>query len=92
MKKYAGILLGLILFTKLISAEDFSHLPPDIRAIKERGFIIVSMYYKDVIPFMFHDDEGNFIGHEVELAKRIALALGVDYMFVRSLHTFIVIV
>ncbi|MBI9097571.1 MAG: amino acid ABC transporter substrate-binding protein [Spirochaetaceae bacterium] len=88
IKRKIVIFIQIILFSQLILAEDFSNLPPDIRAIKERGYIIVSMYYKDVIPFMFHDQDGNFIGHEVELAKKIAETLGVGYQFDRSPQTF----
>ncbi len=62
--------------------------PPDIQRIKDRGTLIVGMYYKDIKPFMFHDADGNFIGHEVELAKKIAAALGVEVVFDRSPKTF----
>lgn len=88
MKK---LLLAVTLIISTISlsySQEFSDFPPEIREIKERGYIIVSMYYKDVIPFMFHDDDGNFIGHEVELAKDIAEKLGVECRFDRSPTTF----
>jgi ABC-type amino acid transport substrate-binding protein len=62
--------------------------PPDIQRIKDRGTLIVAMYYKDVKPFMFHDADGNFIGHEVELAKKIGKELGVEVVFDRSPKTF----
>ena len=63
-------------------------LPPDIQRIKDRGTLIVAMYHKDVKPFMFHDEKGNFIGHEVELAKKIARELEVELVFDRSPKTF----
>ena len=88
VNKKIGILVVIMMFSQLVIAENYSNLPPDIRAIKERGYIIVSMYYKDVIPFMFHDQDGNFIGHEVELAKKIAETLEVGYQFDRSPQTF----
>lgn len=94
--------------------------PPDIQRIKDRGKLIVAMYYKDVKPYLFHkngllayeddkafltDDAGNktdcqvqpdlcgfseeyFIGHDVELARDIAKALGVEIEFDRSPKTF----
>ncbi|MCG8453501.1 MAG: transporter substrate-binding domain-containing protein [Spirochaetales bacterium] len=61
---------------------------PEIQAIRDRGFLIVAMYEKDVFPFMYHDEEGNFIGHEVELAEKLGEALGVEVRFDRSPQTF----
>lgn len=87
MKKVVFLLFLTLTIGRGFSS-DYSNLPPDIRAIKERGYIIVAMYYKDVKPFMFHDDKGNFIGHEVELAKHIAETLGVECRFDRSPQTF----
>ena len=101
-------------------ADDYQGFPPDIKRIKERGKLIVAMYYKDVKPFMFHkdgllayeedkgylvSDDGSridcsdqpevcgfskeyFIGHDVELARSIANALGVELEFDRSPKTF----
>ena len=101
-------------------ADDYEGFPPDIKRIKERGKLIVAMYYKDVKPFMFHKDglltyeedngylvhdDGNridcseqaevcgyseeyFIGHDVELARNLARALGVELEFDRSPRTF----
>jgi ABC-type amino acid transport substrate-binding protein len=94
--------------------------PPDIKRIKDRGKLIVAMYYKDVKPYLFHtngllkyeEDKGYlvkndgtrtecnehpdlcgfseeyFIGHDVELAREIAKALGVEVEFDRSPKTF----
>jgi ABC-type amino acid transport substrate-binding protein len=63
-------------------------LPPDIQRIKDRGKLIVAMYYRDIIPFLFTDKKGNFIGHDVELAKDIAKKLGVECEFNRTPKTF----
>lgn len=86
------VIPGLICSLFYLSAPAFgdqeANMPPDIRRIKERGTLIVAMYRKDVKPFMFHDKEGNFIGHEVKLAKDIAQALGVELVFDRSPKTF----
>ncbi len=99
---------------------DFQGFPPDIKRIKERGRLIVAMYYKDVQPYIFHtqglldyqDDrrvliknDGSsidclgqqevcgvapeyFIGHDVEMARGIAQALGVLLEIDRSPQTF----
>lgn len=79
--------LCLFFFTTPIFAKD-DNLPPDIKKIKERGTLIVAMYHKDIKPFMFHDKQGNFIGHEVKLAKQISAALGVKVKFNRRPQTF----
>jgi ABC-type amino acid transport substrate-binding protein len=101
-------------------SDDYQGYPPDIKRIKERGKLIVAMYYKDVKPYMFHKDgllvyeedqgylvknDGSktacsekpelcgfskeyFIGHDVELARSLAHALGVEIEFDRSPRTF----
>jgi ABC-type amino acid transport substrate-binding protein len=84
----AALILLLALVPPATAQEDLSRYPPDIRRIKERGTLIVGMYHKDVVPFMFHDSQGNFIGHEVQLAKDMAEALGVEVTFDRSPQTF----
>lgn len=109
-----------LLFATPGHSSDYQGYPPDIKRIKERGRLIVAMYYKDVKPYLFHtggllvyqQDKGYlvrndgssidcqeqpeqcgfspeyFIGHDVELARSIALALGVDLEFDRSPKTF----
>ncbi|MBL7197378.1 MAG: amino acid ABC transporter substrate-binding protein [Candidatus Omnitrophica bacterium] len=61
---------------------------PDIRRIIERGEIIVAMHYKDAAPFFMHDEQGNFCGLDVELARDIAKSLGVKVKFKRDAKTF----
>jgi polar amino acid transport system substrate-binding protein len=99
---------------------DYQEFPPDIKRIKERGRLVVAMYYKDVKPYIFHTqglldyqedrqvlvkNDGTsldcqeqpetcgvsseyFIGYDVELARGIAQALGVELEFDRSPKTF----
>ena len=64
------------------------YLPPDLLRIKQRGTLVIAMYHKDIKPFMFHDKNGHLIGHEVELARKIADTLGVGLEFDRSPKTF----
>ena len=90
-RRPAGITVLLLMLASvfpLAAQEDLSRYPPDIRRIKERGTLLVGMYTNDVVPFMFHDAQGNFIGHEVQLAKDMAAALGVKVAFDRSPQTF----
>jgi polar amino acid transport system substrate-binding protein len=85
---FLGAFCALGLCVPLPADEAPSSYPPEIERIKSRGVLVVGMYTNDVIPFMFHDEEGNFVGHEVELSKRIAAALGVEVEFDRSATTF----
>ena len=90
--KKSGIRIGIIclfmLFLIPLQLSGQNLFPPEIQTIRDRGFLIVAMYEKDVYPFMYHDDEGNFLGHEVELAKELGQALGVEVRFDRSAQTF----
>ena len=60
-----------------VAAEDqdvdkYAGFPPDMRRILERGKLICAMYYNDIPPFFMHDDSGQLVGHDVELARDIA--------------------
>ena len=73
-----------------IGQEDFSQYPPDIRRIKERGALIVAMHSSNFRPYMFEDPDnpGQLIGHEIELARDVAAALGVDLILDREAQSF----
>lgn len=62
--------------------------PPDIQRILDRGALVVAMYHQDIPPFMMHDKNGAFVGHDVALARDIAEKLGVAVQFNRSPRTF----
>jgi ABC-type amino acid transport substrate-binding protein len=47
-----------------------------LEEIAERGFVRVG-YYKDVMPFAFTNDAGQFVGFDVEMAHLLAKELGV---------------
>ena len=55
--------------------------PPDIQKIKDRGELIVGLYYKSRPPFFMKDQEGNRCGIDIDLAKGIAGRLGVEIKF-----------
>lgn len=82
------ILITVLIANSLLFCNNYSDLPKEIVTIKKRGYLVVSMYYKDIKPFMFHDVNGNFVGHDVELAQNIAKQLGVECRFNRSPKTF----
>lgn len=70
------------------SKKSYREYPPEMQRILDRKKIIVAMYHRDIPPFMMHDKDGNFIGHDVELAKDIARKLGVECEFNRKPKTF----
>ncbi len=74
MKYFIHTLLFLLLLNSFSFAEE---LPPDIKRIKEKGKIIVAIYYEDTPPFFMHDKKGEFYGFDVELAQDIAKKLDV---------------
>ncbi len=80
--------VSLLFISFSLAAKEEHLLPPDLLRIKQRGTLIIAMYHKDTKPFMFHDKNGLLIGHDVELAEKMAEALGVDVEFDRSAKTF----
>ena len=68
--------------------DKYAGFPPDMKRIFERGKLIVAMYHKDIPPFMYQDDKGNFRGFDVDMARDIAEKLGVEIEFNRSPQTF----
>ncbi|GHG05895.1 cation:dicarboxylate symporter family transporter [Thalassotalea marina] len=56
-----------------------------IARVKERGFIRVG-YFRDDLPFAFHNKEGKLVGFDIELINLLALDLGVEIEYVRIFH------
>ena len=50
--------------------------------IKERGYIRVG-YYRDDLPYSFHNDKGKLVGFDIEIMNQLALDLNVDIEFVK---------
>lgn len=62
---------------------------PDIKAILDRGFLVVGMHAVDQPPFFMVDPETkDLIGHSVDIAKQIASGLGVQVQFDRTAQSF----
>jgi len=70
------------------SEQDLSLLPPDIRRIKEKGRVVVAMYWQDRPPFFYNDQQGQLTGIDVGLARDIARWLGVEVVFDRQSRSF----
>jgi proton glutamate symport protein len=55
---------------------------PVLQRIQKRGLLRVG-YYRDWLPYAFHNEKGDLVGFDVELAHLLARDLGVDLEFVR---------
>ena len=61
--------------------------PPDLEKIKTQGYIIIAMNKSDSAPF-YSQKDGQLVGIDVDIAKSIAAALGVEPRFDRSAKSF----
>ena len=73
---------------KKLTGKDLLLLPPDIRRIRERGRLIVAMFWHDRPPFFYTDQQGQLTGTDVILARDIARWLDVDVEFDRQSRSF----
>ncbi|WP_286268878.1 cation:dicarboxylate symporter family transporter [Thalassotalea hakodatensis] len=53
--------------------------------IQQRGFIRVG-YFRDDLPYSFHNDKGKLVGHDIEIINLLAADLNVDIEYVRIFH------
>ncbi len=53
-----------------------------IADIKRRGFIRMG-YYRDALPYAFHNKDGNLVGLDIELGHLLAAELNVDIKFIK---------
>lgn len=53
--------------------------------IKQRGFIRVG-YFRDDLPYAFHNDKGKLVGFDIEIINLLADDLGVAIEFVKIYH------
>ena len=82
-------LFGLLLFVTIcVHAADFSVAPPDIARIKNRGELVVAMYYEDVPPFSMRNSKNELIGIDIEIAQDIAKKLDVKLTLNRDSKTY----
>ncbi len=50
--------------------------------IKQRGFIRVG-YFRDDLPYSFHNNNGKLVGFDIEIMNQLAMDLNVDIEFVK---------
>jgi polar amino acid transport system substrate-binding protein len=82
------VFLLLAFFSSVLRAEDFGAMPPDIARIKQRGELVVAMYYEDVPLFCMRDSNNELVGIDIEIARDIAKKLGVKLTLNRDSKTF----
>lgn len=75
---------------KAVFEFDDDGLFPEIKAIKDRGEIVVAMYYEDKAPFYFVNKDGKLVGNDPELAEEIAKAIdpNLKVRYIRTAQTF----
>ena len=56
-------------------------LNPSIQAIRDSGVLRIGIAYPDNLPMYGHDNEGNLIGYDIDLARGMAQALQVEPIF-----------
>ncbi len=85
-----GIIIAAILAmaSALYAQSAFEGYPKDIRAILERGKLVVAMTASDQYPFFFVTPDGGIDGLDVRLARRIAEELKVEVDFNRNAASF----
>ena len=88
MKRSVFLSAFLVLFAFSFKVNAQGEYPPDIKRIKDRGKIIIAMLDEDNPPFFMHDEEGNFVGLDVDLANDIGRKLGVEVELNRKARTF----
>lgn len=72
--------------TKPQSNKELSNLYQDVLSrVQERGFIRVG-YFRDDLPYAFHNNDGKLVGFDIEIINLLADDLGVDIEFVRIYH------
>jgi len=67
------------------SAETIEKISPVLTRIKQRGFIRVG-YFRDDLPYAFHNNNGKLVGFDIEIMNQLAIDLGVNVEFVKIFH------
>jgi polar amino acid transport system substrate-binding protein len=78
MKKLALFVLTLILIAALAACQE--GVPQTIEDLENRGYFIVGLD-DTFAPMGFRDTEGNLVGFDVDLAKEVAIRLGIELRF-----------
>ena len=68
-----------------VSSESIQVFSPVLIRIKHRGFIRVG-YFRDDLPYAFHNNNGKLVGFDIEIMNQLAIDLGVNIEFVKIFH------
>ncbi|MCF7971179.1 MAG: ABC transporter substrate-binding protein [Methylococcaceae bacterium] len=77
-----------IFISSLCQADETNLMPSDIARIKQRGELIVAMYYENVPPFAIQHPDNTLDGIDIDLANDIANKLGVKLVLNRDAQTY----
>lgn len=88
MKHIAALILACIIGLLYRSPAQAGDFPPDLQRIKDRGELLVAAYASDIPPFLFTDAAGALVGIDVDVAEKLAAALGVRWRFLRVAKRF----
>jgi ABC-type amino acid transport substrate-binding protein len=80
--------LLLMTFSVSVYAKTEITISADMQRIKDRGKLIVAMYFEDLPPFAMHNKNNEFVGIDVDIARDIAKNLGVEVVFNREPKTY----
>ncbi|MBA6365580.1 transporter substrate-binding domain-containing protein, partial [Colwellia sp. BRX8-8] len=58
---------------------------PVLKRIQQRGFIRVG-YFRDDLPYAFHNNNGKLVGFDIEIMNQLAIDLNVNVEFVKIFH------
>jgi polar amino acid transport system substrate-binding protein len=86
LSRRAILVSALVLAARSVAAAEGRQpgLSPDIERIVARGRLIVATAAFDLPPFVSSGADGALVGDDIELAKGLAAALGVDAAFERA--------
>jgi polar amino acid transport system substrate-binding protein len=88
LSRRAILVSALVLTARAVAADGRPpSLSPDMERILARGRLIVATAGFDLPPFVLSGADGGLAGDDIELAKRLAAALGVDVAFERAANT-----
>ena len=68
--------------SNLVTTSSFSSV---LTRVQQRGFIRIG-YFRDDLPYAFHNNKGKLVGFDIEIMNLLAKDLGVSIEFVRVFH------
>jgi len=84
VKKFASVgvflcVVSMFLCSQIVEDKD---IPADMKAILSEKTLVVAMTATDQPPFYFINDEGNLVGFDVDIARKMAKELGITRLVI----------